>query len=330
MYKRDVLLPYAGFNTIFRAPQGDFIDLKPGDVAVVGVPWDITGLSRQGTRFGPAAIRQTSSVLSTWFENDAPTDDLINLDTGLIIKTTYKARLLDLGDLNLYPTDIQKTSRSISDGVAEIVRKSAFPVILGGDHYITYPAFRGVAEALGERGKKPRLGYLQLDAHFDLERDNTLMGKYNNGTMARRISEMAEIRPENMVWVGPRGYAVKENIDWANSNGATFITALEVARRGIKESITRAIEAASKGTDGIYITIDIDVVDPTMAPGNGAIAFGGITPMELLEAVELLKEAPAVAFDIVEVAPKFDPTGVTERLAAQAVLNFVAPRVFAD
>lgn len=327
MYKRELLLSYAGIHTFFRAPQRDFEDLRPGDVAVVGIPWDGTCQTRPGCRYGPLAIRQTSSHLY-YYMGTSVTTELVDLATGNVIKGSHRQKLVDLGDLNLYPGDIARTSESISAGVAEIVRRGAFPVILGGDHYISYPCFNGVTTALREKRAQIRLGYIQLDAHFDLGDENPLWGKFHHGSNARRISEVGNISPENMVWVGIRGYARKEQIDWVRAKGASYITAYEIARRGIKEVMAQAIETASRGTDGIYITVDIDIVDSSLAPGTGAIAFGGITQMQLLEGIEMLKQVQAVAFDLVELAPNLDPSGITERLATQAILNYIVPRIF--
>jgi agmatinase len=158
---------------------------------------------------------------------------------------------------------VGKTRQSIHDAVAAVVRAGAFPVVLGGDHYITFPAFTGFA------------------GHF------------------------------------------------VRSSGAALYSAPEIRRMGIRRTVEEGIARATDGADLLYVTIDIDVVDPALAPGTGAINFGGITPMELLEAVELLKRAPVGAIDLVEVAPQWDPAGVTERLAPVALVNFVGHRLAA-
>lgn len=325
MYQRQVLPSYAGISTFFRAPQADFDDLKPGGVAVVGVPFETTLGSRPGTRYGPQAIRASSLHLN-YYMMTSPTSELVDLNTGEVMRQAFRGSLVDLGDLNVFPADVARTGTSVADGVAEILARENFPVILGGDHYLTHPAFLGFARAVRDRGAR-RLGYLQLDAHFDLAPDNPIWGRHFHGSNARLIAESGLIDPRHMVWVGVRGYARREQVEFARSSGMRYFTAGQVREQGPEEVLRRAGEELGD-CDAIYLTIDIDVVDPCLAPGTGAINFGGLTPPELLEAVHRLRSLPVAAMDLVEVSPAWDPTGVTERLAAVAVLNFIAPRIF--
>jgi agmatinase len=308
-----------------RSRYAEIADLRPGMVAVVGIPWDTTLGSRPGTRYGPQAIRDSSMHIH-YYMTTSPTNELVDINTGEVYRQTVSDALVDVGDVNVYQTDVQKTARSIHDGVAAIVRAGAFPIILGGDHYITFPAFTGFAEAAGA-GASRRIGYIQLDAHFDLAPDNPIFGKHFHGSNARLAIESGLGRPENFVWIGVRGYVRREQYDFVRSSGATFLSFQDVRRMGIRRAVEEGIARATEGADALYVTIDIDVVDPTLAPGTGAINFGGVTPMELLEAVELLKEAPVGALDLVEVAPQWDPSGVTERLAAVALTNFIGRRL---
>jgi agmatinase len=297
-------------------------------VAVVGVPWDTTLGSRPGTRYGPQAIRDTSMHLH-YYMATSPTSELVDINTGAVYRQRASDRLVDLGDLNVYQSDVERTRRSIHDGVGAIVRAGAFPVVLGGDHYITFPSFAGFADAVREAGSK-RIGYMQLDAHFDLAPDNPIFGKHFHGSNARLAMESKLAAPKNFVWIGVRGYARREQYDFVKSSGATFLSFNDVRSMGIRKAMEEGIARATDGADVLYVTVDIDVVDPTLAPGTGAINFGGITPMDLLEAIEVLKGAPVGAIDLVEVAPQWDPSGVTERLAAVALLNFIGPKAFGE
>ncbi len=327
MYTRDPLPSYAGPRTFLRCRYAEFEDLKSGMVAVVGVPWDTTLGSRPGTRYGPQAIRDSSMHIH-YYMTTSPTNELVDINTGEVYSQRTGAGLVDLGDLNVYPSDVQKTARSIHDGVAAIVGAGAFPVVLGGDHYITFPSFTGFAAAAGKTGAK-RIGYVQFDAHFDLAPDNPIFGKHFHGSNARLAMESGLAKPENFVWIGVRGYVRKEQYEFVKSSGASFLSFQDVRRMGIRRAVEEGLARAGEGVDLLYVTIDIDVVDPTLAPGTGAINFGGITPMELLEAVELLKEAPVGAVDLVEVAPQWDPSGVTERLAAVALTNLIGRKLAA-
>jgi agmatinase len=326
MYKREVLPSYAGPRTFLRSRYADFGELRPGMVAVAGVPWDTTLGSRPGTRYGPQAIRDSSMHLH-YYMATSPTSELVDINTGQVYRQRGGDKLVDLGDLNVYQADVEKTSRSLRDGIAAIIRAGAFPVMLGGDHYITFPLFSGFAGAVREAGAK-KIGYMQLDAHFDLSADNPIFGTHFHGSNARLAMESGLAAPKNFVWVGVRGYARREQYDFVKSSGASFFSANDVRSKGIRRVMEEGIARAMDGADVLYVTVDIDVVDPALAPGTGAISFGGITPMELLEAIEVLKTAPVGAIDLVEVAPQWDPAGVTERLAAVALLNFIGPKAF--
>jgi agmatinase len=327
MGTRDPLPSYAGPRTFLRSRYAEISELEPGMVAVVGVPWDTTLGSRPGTRYGPQAIRDSSMHIH-YYMTTSPSTELVDINTGEVYRQTTGGNLVDVGDVNVYQTDVQKTARSIRDAVAAIVRAGAFPVILGGDHYITFPAFTGFADAARPASSR-RVGYIQFDAHFDLAPDNLIFGKHFHGSNARLAIESGLARPENFVWIGVRGYVRKEQYDFVKSSGATFLSFQDVRRMGIRRAVQEGIARATEGADALYVTIDIDVVDPTLAPGTGAINFGGISPMELLEAVELLKDAPLGAVDLVEVAPQWDPGGVTERLAAVALTNLIGRRLAA-
>ena len=328
MYKREPLPSYAGPRTFLRSRYAEFDQLREGMVAVVGVPWDTTLGSRPGTRYGPQAIRDSSMHIH-YYMTTSPTSELVDINTGEIYRQRTGDKLVDLGDVNIYQADVEKTRQSIHAAVAAIIRAGAFPVILGGDHYITFPSFTGFADALAGRGSK-RIGYMQLDAHFDLAPDNPIFGRHFHGANARLAMESGLAKPENFVWIGVRGYARREQYEFVKSSGATFFSFQDVRKMGIRRAVEEGLARATDGADLVYLTIDIDVVDPALAPGTGAIAFGGITPMELLEAIEVLKHAPVGAIDLVEVAPQWDPSGVTERLAAVALLNFVGRKLTED
>ncbi|MCJ7667416.1 MAG: agmatinase family protein [Anaerolineae bacterium] len=327
IYNREVLPPYAGPRTFFRAPYVEFEDLIEGMVAIVGVPWDTTAGSRPGTRYGPQAIRDASVYLH--YVVTSPSSEFVDIDSGEVYRRQASDRLVDLGDLNVYPADVQKTRQSIQDGVGAIVRSGAFPVILGGDHYIAFPAFVGFAEAMRDRDTS-KIGYLQLDGHFDLHKDNPIFGPHFHGSNARLAIESGLADPKNFVWLGIRGSVRKDQYDFIVSSGASVFSFKKVRELGVRRAMEEAVACAARGVDLLYVTIDIDVVDPMAAPGTGAITFGGLTPMELLEAIEVLKQSPIGAIDLVEVAPPLDPTGATERLAATALTNFISPKIFAE
>jgi arginase family enzyme len=316
---------FAGVSGFLRAPLADFADVGPGAVTILGAPHDTTCSSRQGARFGPAGIRGASQYLGDLFRRDS---ELVDLATGQFFHRPGSGALLDLGDLAVHPNDVERTTASIRAGVAESVARGGFPITLGGDHYISYPAFLGFSDAFcgADRGK--RIGFIQLDAHFDLGDVNLVWGRYWHGSNARRISEVDVVNPANMVWIGVNGVTRGEQYEFAQQMGLNFFTSDDVRALGIVEVVRRALAIAGAGTDAVYLSLDIDVVDALFAPGTGAVVWGGLRPADLLAAMDLIGAANIRAMDLVEVAPNLDPTDATARLASLAVIRLVAPRLF--
>lgn len=328
-YQREALPSWAGPMTYLRAPAREITELRQGMVAVVGAAHDFTAGSRPGTRYGPRAIRESSLHLAYYFQTSGRAE-LFNIRTGQqVVFGKLDELIADVGDFNLYPASVEKTTDSIRRGVAAIMRQGAFPVVLGGDHYITYPSFLGFADVMKERGAE-RLGYLQLDSHFDIADVSSIWGTHFHGSNARRASEHQMLAAENMVWVGISGYARTEQWEWVHNRGSHVFTVDDVRREGAAEIAAEAVRRVSEGCDAIYVTIDIDCVGAAYAPGTGAFNVDGMTPRELLDAVDVISEAPVGAFDFVEVAPNLDATGYTERLAAVAILDFLRPKLTAS
>ncbi len=326
-YTREALPSWAGLATFLRAPVRDIHDLAEGMVAIAGVPHDTTNGARPGARYGPRAIRETSLHLA-WYFQTAEAGSLVDVRTGQrIAPRKLEEALADVGDLNMYPNDIPRNMDSIRRGVAAILRQGAFPALLGGDHHITYPAFLGFADAMAERGAK-RLGYIQVDAHLDLSDESPVFGLQYHGSNARRASEHELLDPANMAWIGTSGYVREDQWNWAHEQGCHIFTINDVRTEGAVPVVRKAIDRAAHDCDAVYLTIDIDCVGASYAPGTGSINIDGMTPRELLDMVdELSIAAPIGAFDLVEVAPQLDPAGVTERLAASVILNFLRPRL---
>jgi agmatinase len=325
-YVRDALPSWAGFSTYLRAPARSIDELSEGMIAVAGAAHDHTAGSRAGTRYGPRAIRETSLHLAYYFQTSGRAE-LYDIRTGE--RTAFGSldhKMADVGDFNLYPMDLERTTESIRSGVRAIMERGAFPVVLGGDHYITYPAFLGFCDVMEQRGAK-RVGYIQLDAHFDLADESSIWGTHFHGSNARRASEHPMLAAENMVWIGTSGYTRTEQWDWVHQRGSHVFTIDHVRRDGATNVARQAVDLASEHCDAIYLTIDIDCLGASYAPGTGAFNVDGMTPRELLDCVDVLSKAPVGAFDFVEVAPNLDVTGVTDRIAAVAILDFLRPRL---
>lgn len=321
------LLQFAGIPTFLRAPLSTIDGLSPGMVAVLGVPTDYTRTGRAGARYGPRGIREASLHLCKYM-GTGPENRGLNVVSGKA--SSYDAgarRMADLGDLPIYPLDPARTGEVIRGSVRRVVERDCVPLILGGDHYISYPAFQGFADALVARRSDARVGYIQFDAHLDLWDDNPIMGRLNNATNARRISELPMVDTRNMAWIGTSRYVRQEQWDFIRDSGGRAFTVAEVQRRGIGEVVEEAWELASRGCDSVYLSIDIDCVECAWAPGTGTLTLHGMRPAELLEAMDLLSTRNIGAVDLVEVAPNLDPTESTQWLAASALFDFILPRI---
>ena len=324
MYERDLLPSFAGINTFARAPRGSVDGLNTGAVAVVSITHDGTSSSRQGVRLGPKSIREASADF-IFDVQGSTSQSMVNVLTGRTISLPREDTLIDLGDLPVYPMDLARTMASCRDAVSAIVGKGAFPVILGGDHYVTFPLVEGFRSALG--GK---VGLIQLSSQLDLGDQDAVWGSDWHGATVRRILDNGLVEGKNIAFVGTQGYIPYREWELANDSGATVITADTVKEQGVQETARQALAAAGEGCDSIYVSLDIDVVDSGFASGTGDVIIGGLTPAELLALMLELSQSSAIgAMDVVEVAPDLDIRGRSQRLAAEAIIELIAPRVFA-
>ena len=330
MNRPEFIAPHTGIPSFYKAPIGDIGTVEKGQAVVAGVPMDHgVVLTRTGTRYGPRAIREASLFYRAVQEAGSEKTS-VNVRTNVAYRLKDKPNLTDVGDLMIYPQDINKTSQSISNGVFTVVKEGALPVLLGGDHYLTYPAFEGLAQGVAERKHGARIGHVHIDSHTDFRDSYEGFGKYNHGTSVRRISENSMISYKNMAWVGLNGSVLDSDIYRIyRSNGLKMISSDDIRVSGIREAVKEALEIAADGTDAVYVSIDIDVVDAAYAPGAGVPVFEGISAKDFLVAAETLGEFDIIgAIDLCEVSPPFDTTGRTAYLAANALVTFLSPYLF--
>ena len=159
---------------------------------------------RPGTRFGPRSIRE-ASLMYRGLQDVASEKTSVNVDTHIARRLKPEINIGDLGDFHVNPQDIMKTTESVIEGISDIVKLGGVPVLLGGDHYLAYPGFEGLAQGMMERGENPKLGYVHIDTHTDFRDRYGELGRYNHGTCARRISENSVVSYKNMSWVGLNG-----------------------------------------------------------------------------------------------------------------------------
>jgi arginase family enzyme len=195
--------------------------------------------------------------------------------------------------------------------------------MLGGDHYVMFPTYQGVSDAhSGER-----VGIVQIDAHSDLIDSDPVLGRHWSGTPIRRAIEHSGLNPRGVAEIGLRGFIGQPVRDFEVENGVTVIPMTQLRRVGVHEAAHRAMSAVLQHSDVVYLTVDIDSVDPSCAPGCSTPVPGGLMGDEFVSLLRTLgKYREIVAVDLVEVAPPLDPTQQTQILAAHALFGFIEER----
>jgi agmatinase len=279
------------------------------DVVIIGAPFDGGTSYRPGTRFGPLAIRTTD-----YLPADASRPHL-----ALGVDPLKELRVVDVGDVRMPPGDIAASVERLEGAVYAVARAGAIPVVLGGDHTIALPDVTGIARQLGFG----RVSVVHFDAHADTGETQfgALLG---HGTPMRRLIESGAARGDRFLQIGLRGYWPEPHVlEWMAQRGMRSFEMAEVVRRGLDECLDEAFAIAVDDCDGVFLSIDVDVVDPGMAPGTGTPEPGGLTARQLLDAVRrCARELPVVGLDVVELSPPYDGPGqVTAFLANRVVLE---------
>lgn len=300
-------LPFVGHCTFAKAPvclDWEHID---ADVAILGAPNDMGTQWRSGARFGPRGIREASTLFS--FGHAGAYD----FEDDVMYLTREDVRMVDVGDADIVHTDMVSSNANIELAVQKILAAGAMPVVLGGDHSIHAPVIKAF------QGKGP-IHILHIDAHLDFV-DERHGVRYGHGSPLRRASEMEHI--VGMTQLGIRNVSSSNRDDYAAARaaGSTVLSVRQVRMLGAAGVLAQIPEAAN-----YYITIDIDGFDPSIAPGTGTPSHGGFQYYEVLEIIQGLakrSQGRIVGMDLVEVAPAYDPTGVTSILAAQLLMNSI-------
>ena len=324
----DTTLPwYSGAQTFLKAPLVELGEVERGMVVIGGAPHDATHSSRFGTRIGPRGIRERSRVFADRLRN-AGDQGLLDVNTGMRLTLPAENRLVDVGDFNVYPSDVLKTTEGIAAGVAEVARRDAFSVCLGGDHYISYPSCLGYTRGVAEANPNVKIGYIHIDGHLDYGDDEPVWGKWNHGSNARRISEIDVISDRNMAWIGVHGWVPEEQVKIIEGKGNKIFSALDIHAQGPVEIARRAAEHAANGCDYIYLTVDIDFIDTGFFPGTGSVVDDAITVGMCLQILQELAKLPIGAMDIVEVSPRVDPTERSIMMSTELLMGIIAPKMF--
>lgn len=291
---------FAGPGTMMRLPA---VDSAEGmDVVFIGIPLDVGTSNRPGTRFGPKQIRAESVMLRPYnmWTRAAPFDSL---------------RVGDLGDVPINTFDLKDAVARITDFYNRVLAHDVIPLTLGGDHTLSLPVLRAIADKHGP------VGLIHVDAHADIN-EHMFGEAIAHGTPFRRAVEEGLIDPFRTWQIGLRGTGyTAEDFDWARDQGFTVVQAEELWHQSAAPLIERA--RAAMGDGPVYLTFDIDSLDPGFAPGTGTPEIGGLTPIQAIEIIRGCRGLNLVGADLVEVSPPYDPQGNTALLAANLIYEML-------
>jgi len=292
---------YGGIATFAHLPQ--LSEVSDVDVAIVGVPFD-TGVSyRPGARFGPNHVRESSRLLR-------PYNPAVN------VSPFATQQVVDAGDIAANPFDIEEAISSIHKSYDQLSERAKKIVTIGGDHTITLPILRSL------KAKHGPISVVHFDAHLDTW-DSYFGADYTHGTTFRRASEEGLLDPEGCMHIGIRGplYAAKDLTD-DKALGFQIFSSVEFQDLGVNAAIEKM--KARVGNRPVYISIDIDVLDPAHAPGTGTPEAGGLTSRELLSIVRATAGMNVIGADIVEVAPAYDHAQITGIAASHVMYELIS------
>ena len=310
---------YIGIPTYLGTPfaiNGKELKSMNADIAIIGAPVDMGVGNRPGARYGPRAIRQAD-----YWPKPAKLSNLYHL--SLEVFPLKEMNVVDFGDANCPPSSLEKSHEAIEKKVTEALDADAIPIVLGGDHSITLPSATAVAKKYGYGN----VGMVHFDAHADTRESSYGDVLIGHGTPMRRLIESGAIPGKNFVQIGLRGpWPPPVDQKWMKDQGMRWHLMAEIEKKGFDAVLEMAISEALDGPDKLYISVDVDVMDPAFAPGTGTPEPGGISSLELLRAIrEIVLSKGMVAMDVVEVAPVYDQPGdITAQAAHRCIYEAIS------
>jgi len=297
-------LPFVGISTFGKRVYQPDWDKLEADVAVIGAPFDAGTQWRSGARFGPRAVREASTLFSFGHAGAYDHEDEATYLPGSV-------NIVDMGDADIVHTDTMKSHANIETAVRTALRAGALPVVIGGDHSVNIPCIN----AFDDQGD---LHILQIDAHLDFV-DERHGVRYGHGNPMRRAAEKSYVTGLTQVGIRNVSSTAKEGYDAAREMGSDILSVRQMRKLGPEATAARIPEGAK-----VYVTIDIDGFCPSIAAGTGTPSHGGFLYYEVLELLQQVAgRNEIVGIDLVEVAPDYDPSGGTQILAAQVLLNLL-------
>jgi agmatinase len=282
----------------------DALKQAGAQAAIYGMPWDSTSISRTGANYGPRGMRDISCQFLPYNAD---------LDFDLLANVT----LVDCGDCDVILANAERTFAHAERDIGAILDAGAIPVTLGGDHSISIPAVRAVAK------RHPNPGLVLLDTHLDTAAD--VAGEELNHCCPISRAVDAGFPPEHIVLIGINGWQnPRSELEYCRERGIKVIWLRDIWRRGTEAVAAEALAIAAEGTDGIYLSVDIDALDSAFAPATCTPTPVGMTPREMLELVQAVGRGGLVGFDVVEVAPSLEASCVTSKMGVRVVLDALA------
>jgi agmatinase len=275
---------------------------------IIGAPFDGGTSHRAGCRFGPQAIRTT----------DYLPHDGMRPSLALGVDPLVDLGVVDLGDVEMPSGDTAISLQRLEEMITHVATAGVIPIVLGGDHTIALPDVTGVARHVGWG----RVSVIHFDAHADTG-DIQMGSLYGHGTPMRRLIESGACRGDRFLQIGLRGYWPEPaTLDWMAEQGMRSFEMGEIVARGLDDVLNEALSIAMNDCDAVFMSVDVDVVDPGSAPGTGTPEPGGLTSRQLLDAVRrIAMEVPIAGVDVVEVSPPYDHAEITAYLGNRIVLE---------
>jgi agmatinase len=280
----------------------DMRQLGGQDVVIIGAPYDGGATFRPGTRFGPEAMRRISGLVRGY----NPSLN-VDLDESLV--------MVDAGDVSVIPSNLEKSFDQIAKAVAYAAEREVFPILLGGDHSIGYPDVRGLAPYIDGN-----IGIIHFDRHSDLSEQ--YMDERMHGSPFFHATNIPNAPASNLVQIGIGGWtSSKEGMRVARDRRASVITIDDVDRFGVDRIVEYALEIAWKGAKAVWISFDVDSLDPAFAPGTGTPMPGGLLPREAFKMIRDIAREGLVGMEVVEVSPPYDVADNTALVGVHAILD---------
>jgi agmatinase len=300
--------PDATFLGVPAVDPHDVERWRQSAAVIVGAPFDGGTSHRPGCRFGPQAMRTTD-----YLPHDGARPSL-----ALGVDPLSDLAVVDLGDVEMPSGETELSLRRLEDQITTIAKENVIPIVLGGDHTIALPDVTGIANHVGFG----RVSVIHFDAHADTG-ESQMGSLYGHGTPMRRLIESGACRGDRFLQIGLRGYWPEpETLDWMAEQGMRSYEMGEIVMRGLDNVIEEAMELAMDDCDAVFLSVDVDVVDPGSAPGTGTPEPGGLSSRQLLDAVRLIAmTVPLAGVDVVEVSPPYDHAEITAYLGNRVVLE---------